>query len=104
MDMSEYQTKARRTLGGFTDFRDAASLCIVGLTGELGEVSEPLKKNMWHGKPLDMDELKAEIGDVLWYLAGLCTVLDLDLDSVAQANVEKLEARRPGAARPLYRE
>lgn len=42
----------------------------------------------------DMDELKKEAGDVLWQLAGICSVLGFDLENVAYDNLEKLSSRK----------
>ncbi len=41
----------------------------------------------------DREALKYELGDVLWYLAQIATELDLSLDEIAQANLDKLKAR-----------
>ncbi len=38
--------------------------------------------------------LKKELGDVLWYVAGLCTELDLDMAEVAEENINKLFSRK----------
>jgi NTP pyrophosphatase (non-canonical NTP hydrolase) len=37
--------------------------------------------------------LKLELGDVLWYVAQLASELGLDLEGVAQANLDKLASR-----------
>jgi NTP pyrophosphatase (non-canonical NTP hydrolase) len=37
--------------------------------------------------------LELELGDVLWYVAQLASELGLDLDRVAQANLDKLASR-----------
>lgn len=73
------------------------SLCnwALGLSGEVGEVIEHIKKHCFHGKDLNYDEVEKEIGDVLWYVSALCTQLGLNLDEVAQKNVDKLMARYP---------
>ena len=44
--------------------------------------------------PYDRDSLKHELGDVLWYLTMLCTELNLTLEEVAEANINKLADRR----------
>jgi len=35
-----------------------------------------------------------ELGDVLWYVAQLATELELDLDEIAHANLDKLLSRQ----------
>ena len=35
-----------------------------------------------------------ELGDVLWYVAQLASELDLDLNQVAEANLQKLLSRQ----------
>ncbi len=35
-----------------------------------------------------------ELGDVLWYVAQLASELELDLDTIAQANLNKLLSRQ----------
>jgi NTP pyrophosphatase (non-canonical NTP hydrolase) len=73
---------------------DAMVLC-AGLTGEAGEVADYLKKVFGHGHPLDVDRVKNEISDVLWYCAVLADRFGLTLADIAAANVEKLKARYP---------
>ena len=67
----------------------------LGLTGESGEVADLVKKHIGHGHPLDDDKLKLELGDVLWYIAGLAYVLGFTLQEVADANTAKLMKRFP---------
>ena len=43
-----------------------------------------------------------ELGDVLWYVAQLASELGLDLDEIAQANLDKLLSRQQ-RGRPLWR-
>jgi NTP pyrophosphatase (non-canonical NTP hydrolase) len=38
--------------------------------------------------------MSKELGDVLWYVAQLATELDLDLDEIAQENLDKLRSRQ----------
>jgi len=69
----------------------------LGLTNEAGEVAGKIKK-IFRDKggvisAEDRDALKYELGDVLWYLTQICTELDLTLQEVASANVEKLYSR-----------
>ena len=40
------------------------------------------------------EELKKEAGDILWQLAGLCSVHGWTLEEVAQQNLDKLADRK----------
>lgn len=70
----------------------------LGLANEAGEVAGKIKK-IFRDKAgvigeADREALGAELGDVLWYLAQICTELDLSLDDVAQGNLGKLASRQ----------
>lgn len=67
----------------------------LGLAGEAGEVSDLLKKGVFHSKGIDMLHLKEEIGDVCWYVALLCEAADFDLDEILAFNNRKLKERYP---------
>ena len=69
----------------------------LGLVNEAGEVAGKVKK-IFRDKggvisDADRDALKQELGDVLWYFTQICTELDLTLEEVAAANLEKLFSR-----------
>jgi NTP pyrophosphatase (non-canonical NTP hydrolase) len=66
----------------------------MGMCGEAGEISNKVKKVMRDGKELDIEDIKHELGDVLWYVASFATVLGIDLEEVAQANIDKLKSRK----------
>lgn len=66
----------------------------LGMAGEAGEIANKVKKVMRDGKELDLEDIKHELGDVLWYVAGLATVLGISLEDVAKANIEKLKSRK----------
>ncbi len=70
----------------------------LGLGGEAGEVLEKIKKIL-RDKHGEIDEetrekLAKELGDVLWYVAQLCTELGLSMEEVAKQNLEKLFSRK----------
>ena len=71
---------------------------IIGLAGEVGELAEKCKKVLRdnHGEitPEKQDEIAKEIGDVLWYVARLCTEFGLNMEMVAQTNLDKLRDRK----------
>jgi NTP pyrophosphatase (non-canonical NTP hydrolase) len=69
----------------------------LGLANEAGELAGKVKKIFRDKGGMigaeDRAALKGELGDVLWYLAQICTELDLTLEEVAQANLDKLFSR-----------
>lgn len=67
----------------------------LGLSGEVGEFNDMIKKWIFHEKPFDEVHAKKELGDVLWYVAMMCHSFGWDLDEILQMNVDKLKARYP---------
>lgn len=67
----------------------------LGLSGEVGEFNDMVKKWIFHEKEMDIDHAKKEMGDVLWYVAMICHSFGWDMDEVMQMNVDKLKARYP---------
>jgi NTP pyrophosphatase (non-canonical NTP hydrolase) len=96
MAFGDYQQAAART-GGSVPMDHPIVYPTLGLTNEAGEVAGKVKKIFRDrgGVVTDADReaLTLELGDVLWYLAELCTCLGISLDDVAAANLEKLEGR-----------
>lgn len=68
---------------------------VLGLTGEAGEVSDLVKKGIFHEKGINLEHLKKECGDVMWYLSLICESCGFTLDDVMQTNIDKLIARYP---------
>ncbi len=92
----EYQRVSRRTWS-LVHTDHPIVYPTLGLVNEAGELAGKVKK-IFRDKggvisESDREALKFELGDVLWYLAQICTELDLSLDEVAQANIEKLTSR-----------
>lgn len=103
MDFDEYQELSRRTAGKQPPVRDGVpgelAYCALGLVCEAGEAGDHIKKIVYHGHALDVvtqADLLDELGDVLWYLAGVCSFAGISLSEVAELNVEKLRKRYPG--------
>ena len=76
------------------DFGGVFNACL-GLSGEVGEFNDMIKKWIFHEKPLDIDHAKKEAGDICWYLAMLCESFSWSLDEIMQMNVDKLKSRYP---------
>lgn len=69
------------------------AIMALGLCGEAGEVSEPIKKQIRGSKPVDREALALELGDVIHYATAIANHFALDMETVLGLNVAKLEAR-----------
>ena len=95
MEANEYQRLAMTTLNPELSKKDVLINSVMGLCGEAGEAIDIVKKWMAHGHELDREHLAKELGDIAWYLAEAATALDLSLDEILEANIEKLKKRYP---------
>lgn len=105
MNLNEYQEKAYSTC---TKTSANVAYMAFNLAAEAGEVCGKIAKQVRRGdlnfmdnNPASVDEdgelrdaVLPELGDVLWQVAGLCNVLDLSLEDVAQYNLLKLQDRQ----------
>lgn len=82
---------------------------MLNLVGEVGEFASKIAKSIRKSEAtIDKNDifvkgewfrssekdLKAEAGDILWQLSGLCTVMGWSLEDVAKANLAKLADRK----------
>ena len=95
MNINEYQNLAMTTLNPELSRRDVLINSVMGLCGESGEAIDIVKKWMAQGHELDKERLAKELGDIAWYLAEAATALDIPLDDILCANIEKLRKRYP---------
>ena len=95
MNADEYLKAAQRTMGLHTKKEERMLNATLGLTGESGEVADMIKKCLFHGHDLDRAKLIKELGDIQWYIAQMCTALDIALSEVMQKNIDKLLIRYP---------
>ena len=95
MEINEYQTLAMTTLNPALSQKDVLINSVMGLCGESGEAIDIVKKWLAQGHPLDKEHLAKELGDIAWYLAEAATALDLNLEDILEANIEKLKKRYP---------
>lgn len=105
MKANIYQELANRTLIDEPDFQITPEQVMIawnatGLAGEAGEVADLIKKGIFHQQGLDKDKVKKELGDVLWYVAALCTEFGFTMEEVMQHNIDKLKARFPEGYSP----
>ncbi len=97
MRFDEYQKRSRVT-AKYPVIGRGVIYPTLGLVNEAGEVAGKIKK-VFRDKEGRISEetrmaLKAELGDVLWYLAQTATELELSLDEIAEANLSKLLDRQ----------
>ena len=96
MNFKKYQDIARTTAIYPHEYKIVYPA--LGLSGEAGEVAEKVKKSirdkegMW--APEDKSAVAKELGDVLWYIANLASDLGLDMQEIAEKNIEKLLSRK----------
>jgi len=77
-----------------------------GMSAEAGEFTEIVKKVILQGKPYNADNvehLKIELGDILWYAAQACMALDVSFEQVMERNYLKLSARYPEGTFSVYK-
>lgn len=109
MELNDYQRKAMSTR---LDSCNNDTYMFFGLVSEVGELCEKIAK--WRrkrfasidGNMVVLDtfdtveveqhraELMKELGDVLWFVAGLANRMDFSLEEVAQMNIDKLSQRK----------
>ena len=111
MELNEYQEKAMSTCLPSCNNFAYMSLGLVSEVGELaGKVAKAVRKEeimleqndiFYNGSHLANDAgaelhkgLIGELGDVLWFVSGICNVLGLHLEDVADANLAKLAERK----------
>ncbi len=66
MKLSEYFKESGRTRSGQVDIIRHA---VIGMGTEAGELLDAYKKHFAYGLPLDITNVKEEIGDIFWYIS-----------------------------------
>lgn len=111
MNGKEYQELAMRTNDGkssdrlertmydlsrynFPDMGGVLNACL-GLSGEVGEFNDMIKKWIFHEKEIEIEHLKRECGDILWYIAMMCHSFNWNIGEIMQMNIDKLKVRYP---------
>lgn len=94
MNLNEYQSLARRTQNAKLNPHERKEHALMGMASELGEICSCYQKTH-QGHPLIINDVIDELGDLLWFVAEFCDVLRVDLDYVAERNIDKLRGRYP---------
>jgi len=98
MDFKHYQEEARQ----FAIYKDKVTYPALGLASEAGEVCGKIKKVLRDTDGIStlinkydrVQEIKAELGDVLWYISNLASDLEIPLEYIAEDNLAKLHSRK----------
>lgn len=104
MNCNEYQLQAHGfsayPFGTVGEYKHSADWIYpaLGLAEEAGEVAGKFAKAVRDNDGVISNERKTEIikelGDVTWFVAELCTLLNVSLEEVMQKNIDKLTSRK----------
>jgi len=95
LTLNEYQQLAGRTASTTSSSLEDLEHGVMGLVTEAGELTDAFKRHRFYGKELDIDNIREELGDLLWYLALAAHGTGLSLGAIADMNIRKLKARYP---------
>jgi NTP pyrophosphatase (non-canonical NTP hydrolase) len=68
---------------------------LLGIGNELGELQKAWQKAMYYGQELDRENVKEELGDLMWFIAEACDALGFSLQDILESNIRKLRVRYP---------
>ena len=69
--------------------------CAIGIAGEAGELVDAIKKHFFYGQVLDEENVKEELGDLLFYIQSMCDTLNYSTEEIMNRNIKKLSKRYP---------
>ena len=72
MTFDEYQMRAARTINEDTNTCEQEFHALHGMVAEIGELHAIYQK-VYQGHTINEDDLKKELGDMLWFMAEYCT-------------------------------
>lgn len=99
MKPDEYVRLASVTMSGTNDDLDDSFMdnihMMLGVMSESGEIADVFKKYLSYKTPIDWINVKEELGDLMWYIAGFCAINGFSLEEIMETNINKLKARFP---------
>lgn len=94
MRINEYQTLAARTINKNLTDVEMILHALHGLSAEVGELHGIYQKS-YQGHEVNPDDVKKEVGDIMWMVAEFCTAKGWELEDICQMNIDKLRRRYP---------
>ena len=94
-DADIYQLDVLKYAPDYQHYMPNVLYAAIGMCGEAGEVSELVKKYVYHGHTIDTEHLARELGDVLWYVTYMAHLFGYSLGDIMVMNQEKLAKRYP---------
>ena len=106
MDSVEFSHEALKVDGDYNHYK-AISINVeskdmrllhgaIGINTEAGELLDAFKKNIYYNQVLDVENVKEEIGDILWYMSIILDSVGSSFDEVMAMNNSKLKKRYAG--------
>ena len=101
MNLTTYRQKALRT--DFADYSDFHSgdasprldYAVTGLVTEAAKALDIVKKSKKGERPLDLEGIKTELGDLLWYMNLTLDELGSSFEEIMDVNLKKIERKHP---------
>jgi NTP pyrophosphatase (non-canonical NTP hydrolase) len=66
---------------------------VAGLAAEVGEVCSIFQKASYKSQPLDIEQLREELGDVYFYTTALANKYGFSMSGLLESNIKKLHRR-----------
>ena len=97
MEMKPYPDMVQSLFktAGMDPKAEAMLRAAVGIAGEAGGLLDAIKKVWAYSKPIDMENVIEELGDLEFYLEALRQQIQVAREHVLKANQEKLAKRYP---------
>lgn len=104
MKLEEYKKEALQRINPLIEAspKESMNYTCLGILEETGEViaeiRKPLFKGNFHEKPLDIAEIKSELGDLMWYMALACKNNDIDMNELKAKDILEM-SKEPNTKR-----
>ncbi len=101
MNLEEYKNVVTQRLnnGILNEPKERMSYACMGLIEETGEMvaelRKPLFKGNFHEKPLDLQNIKSELGDLMWYIALMCKNCNINMEELKKYKANSTNIQMP---------